>query len=105
MEIVKQIEILKETTNSTMFGRQVEAKVEPPFPDNQLKHCGRCPKYKHGCSGPYGEFNNILKLNFSKYFDSALVAFDQAICGLGFHWNEVVKKAGTQKNKHGTQPI
>lgn len=94
---VEELIILKETTDPTMFGRQVEAKAEPPFSHNQLKHCGKCPKYKHGCSGPYGEFNNILKLNFSKYFDSALIAFDQALCGIGLQWNEIVRKAGTQK--------
>ncbi len=97
MAKVEKLIIIKETTDSIMFGREVEAKAEPPFPNNQLKHCEKCSKYTHGCSGPYGEFNNILRLNFSKYFDSALVAFDQAICGIGLHWNEIVKKAGTQK--------
>lgn len=99
MAKVEELIILKETTDSTMFGRQVEVKVEPPFPNNQLKHCGKCPKYKHGCSGSYGEFNNILKLNFSKYFDSALVAFDQAICGLGTYWREIVVKTGEKKEE------
>lgn len=97
--MVRSLEILKETTTSNKFGRQVEAKVEPPFSDNQLKHCGKCSKYKHGCSGPYGEFNNIVKLNFSKYFDFALTAFDQAVCGLGTYWREIVVRAGEKKEE------
>ena len=88
---IDRIDVLK-TTRNDFGGLQAKVKVEPPFGWDQLRTCTGCQKYIRGCSGPVGEYNNILTLNFPRYVDEALRAFDEAKCGLGVFWRSYVEQ-------------
>lgn len=79
--------------DKTGFGFRANVKVESPFDNDQRESCRSCAKYGHGCSGPWGDFNNIVTLYFSEYADNAIEAFDTAECGLGVLWRSFVESA------------
>ncbi len=92
---IKSIQVLDRTPEG--FGLQSDVRVLPPFEWGQRERCRECPMYTHGCSGPLGEFNNRLTLNFSRYIDDALIAFDNALCGLGILWKSYIEKASVEE--------